>query len=245
MNLRSGVFAGGRFVFDIEFPTDYPFKPPKFGKIKSFENARGQQTVLFHPLVSKNNELNDWLICEIWIPPMRCAKVLHHIRLSLESVAVPSWDGIVTELTKDDIIEQKFYGYMDDALTCIRQDQEKWFRRATELFKGTRIVSLMPTRQSPDLISIECITALNGETLLKLEVQVTQSVQELLVTMCDQLPAESCWRFVLEIGEDVVGLETIPGHQTIEETFGTALASQVSEESTGQLNKGVSVRSGF
>lgn len=225
MNLRSGVFAGGRFVFDIEFPTDYPFKPPKFGKIKSFENARGQQTVLFHPLVSKNNELHDGKICEIWSPALDGAKVLHHMRQSLESVAVPSWDGIFRELRKDGKIKQELYGYRDDAFTCIRQDQEKWFRRATELFKGTCIVSLMPTRQSPDLMSIECITALNCETLLKLEVQVTQSVQELLVMMCDQLPAESCWRFILDIGEDVVDLETIPGHQTIDKTFGTALAS--------------------
>ena len=59
-------FAGGVFFLNIHFPTDYPFKPPKFQFV----------TKIYHPNINSNGSICLDILKEQWSPALTVSKVL-------------------------------------------------------------------------------------------------------------------------------------------------------------------------
>ena len=66
------VYEGGVFHLNIDFPTDYPFKPPKINFI----------TKIYHPNISENGLICLDILKNQWSPALTINKVL----LSLSSL---------------------------------------------------------------------------------------------------------------------------------------------------------------
>jgi len=66
------VYEGGVFHLNIDFPTDYPFKPPKINFI----------TKIYHPNISENGSICLDILKQQWSPALTINKVL----LSLSSL---------------------------------------------------------------------------------------------------------------------------------------------------------------
>ena len=59
-------FEGGVFFLNIHFPTDYPFKPPKFAFT----------TRIYHPNINSNGAICLDILRSQWSPALTVAKVL-------------------------------------------------------------------------------------------------------------------------------------------------------------------------
>merc|ERR1719498_175942 len=59
-------FQGGVFFLNIHFPTDYPFKPPKFSFI----------TKIYHPNINSNGSICLDILKDQWSPALTVSKVL-------------------------------------------------------------------------------------------------------------------------------------------------------------------------
>ena len=59
-------FEGGVFFLNINFPTDYPFKPPKFQFI----------TKVYHPNINSNGSICLDILKDQWSPALTVSKVL-------------------------------------------------------------------------------------------------------------------------------------------------------------------------
>ena len=63
-------YAGGKFNLWIDFPTDYPFKPPKVQVV----------TPIYHPNVSSDGSVCMGILKEDWSPKIKISQVLEFIR---------------------------------------------------------------------------------------------------------------------------------------------------------------------
>ena len=64
-------FEGGVFFLNINFPTDYPFKPPKFAFT----------TRIYHPNINSNGAICLDILRSQWSPALTVSKVFVHIIL--------------------------------------------------------------------------------------------------------------------------------------------------------------------
>ena len=81
-------FAGGVFFLNIHFPTDYPFKPPKFQFI----------TKIYHPNINSNGSICLDILKDQWSPALTVSKVLLSIS-SLLTDANPD-DPLVPDIAQ-------------------------------------------------------------------------------------------------------------------------------------------------
>ena len=58
-------FSGGVFFLNIHFPTDYPFKPPKFAFT----------TRIYHPNINSNGAICLDILRSQWSPALTVSKV--------------------------------------------------------------------------------------------------------------------------------------------------------------------------
>ena len=79
-------FQGGVFFLNVQFPTDYPFKPPKL----SFT------TRIYHPNINSNGSICLDILKDQWSPALTISKVLLSIS-SLLTDANPN-DPLVPEI---------------------------------------------------------------------------------------------------------------------------------------------------
>ena len=88
MGPSDSPFEGGVFNLSVEFPKDYPFKPPKC----TF------QTKIYHPNVNSNGSICLDILKDQWSPALTISKVLLSIS-SLLTDANPD-DPLVPEIAQ-------------------------------------------------------------------------------------------------------------------------------------------------
>lgn len=90
-------YSGGMFKLHINFPTDYPFKPPKV----SFD------TKIYHPNVSANGSICLDILKDSWSPALTVGKVLLSI-CSLLTDANPK-DPLMPEIADQFIHDRQAF----------------------------------------------------------------------------------------------------------------------------------------
>jgi ubiquitin-conjugating enzyme E2 D/E len=101
MGPSDSPYSGGIFKLQINFPTDYPFKPPKV----SF------YTKIYHPNVSTNGSICLDILKDSWSPALTIGKVLLSI-CSLLTDANPK-DPLMPDIAEQYIHDRK--GFDDTA----------------------------------------------------------------------------------------------------------------------------------
>ena len=86
MGPADSPFQGGVFFLNVNFPTDYPFKPPKI----TFTNR------IYHPNINSNGSICLDILKDQWSPALTISKVLLSIS-SLLTDANPD-DPLVPEI---------------------------------------------------------------------------------------------------------------------------------------------------
>lgn len=82
------VYQGGVFLLTIQFPSDYPFKPPKVTFI----------TRIYHPNINSNGSIDLAMLRSDWNPNLTIAKVLLEISSLLNN---PNLDNpLVPEIAR-------------------------------------------------------------------------------------------------------------------------------------------------
>ena len=66
MGPEDSPYHGGVFFLSVNFPSDYPFKPPKFAFT----------TRIFHPNINANGSICLDILKETWSPALTVSKVL-------------------------------------------------------------------------------------------------------------------------------------------------------------------------
>ena len=66
MGAPNTPYEGGTFFLNIQFPTDYPFKPPKIGFT----------TKIYHPNINSKGEICLDILKDSWAPNLNITAVL-------------------------------------------------------------------------------------------------------------------------------------------------------------------------
>lgn len=99
-------FEGGTFHFDIRFPTDYPFKPPKIRFT----------TRIYHPNISSQGDICLDILQDKWSPAMSLRIIL------------PSLCSLLTDPNPE-------HGLENDILQVYRTDKRKYADNARQWTK--------------------------------------------------------------------------------------------------------------
>ena len=100
---QESPYAGGRFHLTIDFPSDYPFKPPKVRLI----------TPIYHPNISTKGEICLDILHSQWSPALS-------VRALLISIC---------SLLTDPHLE---HGLNQEALKCYQTDRNQFEQTASE-----------------------------------------------------------------------------------------------------------------
>lgn len=106
MGPSESPYQGGLFFLNINFPTDYPFKPPKVAFT----------TKIFHPNINANGHICCDILTKQWSPALTVAKVL----LSIQS--------LLNEPNPDDPL-------VPDAARMYKNDRGRYHKQAQEWTK--------------------------------------------------------------------------------------------------------------
>ena len=107
MGPEDSPFSGGVFFLNIHFPTDYPFKPPKFQFV----------TKIYHPNINSNGSICLDILKDQWSPALTVSKVL----LSISS--------LLTDANPDDpLVPDIANQYKSDRAKCDATARE-WTRK--------------------------------------------------------------------------------------------------------------------
>ena len=87
IGLDDSPFQGGVFFLNVQFPKDYPFKPPKV----SFT------TRIYHPNINANGSICLVILKDQWSPALTISKVLVYISSLLTDPEVID-DALVPEI---------------------------------------------------------------------------------------------------------------------------------------------------
>merc|ERR1719183_3155733 len=97
MGPEGSPYAGGVFFLQINFPSDYPFKPPKVKFL----------TKIYHPNINKSGGICLDILKDQWSPALTISKVLLSI-CSLLTDPNPD-DPLVTDIAKQYKNDRKSY----------------------------------------------------------------------------------------------------------------------------------------
>lgn len=214
---RSGAFVGGIFFFELEFPRDYPFKPPKF-RIISFENGTDSNASLFHPLVGSTGSICDCGIRNVWSPTCSISTIINFLTTALEDVSNPDGGQLSVPTGSRGSVPMCVCCANQLASECMKKSPARWLARARAAFTGedARLLTLFAsTNELLNVVDVDCSTSLTGEILLKLQIPGETLVHDLLEMVYERIPG--WWQILLPTGED---LETIACSKTVSNVFG-------------------------
>lgn len=70
MGPENTPYSSGKFLVDIKFPADYPFKPPRVRFT----------TKVYHPNINSNGAVSIDILSDKWSPALTISKILNSLR---------------------------------------------------------------------------------------------------------------------------------------------------------------------